>query len=217
MTQLRKSDAQLDAEAAAPTRSLEDAIAEPHQIIIEWQAALDAEPTMRITGRHPALIVDADNQALIEASKVGMDLTEAMIEWVDAGFPIKPASQQIGARGRNPVHDALLLWERKCRKEHARWADHRGRPVCAEIAWAVIRDRTNLQWAAEFTGVSFARAERLLALAIGFMHEKQGRWFDNEEVIIPARTPAEWMAAPHQHKSIGGLHAEECPVCLRVA
>ena len=100
----------------------------------------------------------------IEATQVGVDLSKALVDYLD------------GSRGHYPVHDALILWDRECRRRHARWPDHRGRPICADIAWAVLRDRTSLQWAAEQAGVSWTRAERLLLSAVEFMRRRQERW-----------------------------------------
>lgn len=212
MTRIDKSPEMLDAEAANRAAPLDP----PQQTMIRWQAALDAEPSLRLTGRHPALLVDGENRAMIEATQVGVDFTEAMIEWVDASFPVRPNDPKapLGARGRNPVHDGLILWERNCRKNHNRWADHRGRPVCADIAWAVIRDRTSLLWAAEFSGVSYPRAERMLRSAVKFMRGRQERWMDNEEVILPARSPSEWMVAPHVHSHPPDTTLDDCPQCM---
>ena len=72
-------------------------------------------------------------------------------------------------RRHQPVRDFLTQWERKCRRLHARWPDHRGRPVCAEIAWNVIYGETSIEWAAEQVEVSFPRAERLLELAVDYI------------------------------------------------
>jgi hypothetical protein len=184
MTRRGKSDAQLDAEAAG-RRFVVRPSGPPVQ---EWQQSYFWEPPMRLTARQPpALVIEESehSERRIEASQVGVDMTEAMIDYIDAGFPSKPGGDIAAVHShRFPVHNALLLWERECRKRHARWADHRGRPVCAEIAWAVIRDRTSLLWAADQTGVSFPRAESLLRLAGEFMARKQEAWWREVERTV---------------------------------
>lgn len=74
-----------------------------------------------------------------------------------------------------PVRRALTQWERKCRRLHGRWPDHRGRPVCAEIAWNVIREETSIEWAADQVAVSFPRAERLLKVALDYIERGVAR------------------------------------------
>jgi hypothetical protein len=152
----------------------------------EWQQSYFWEPPMRLTARQPpALVIEESEERRIEASQVGVDMTEAMIDYIDAGFPSRPGGDIAAVHShRFPVHNALLLWERECRKRHARWADHRGRPVCADIAWAVIRDRTSLLWAADQAQVSFPRAESLLRLAGEFMARKQEAWWRDVEQIV---------------------------------
>lgn len=184
MTRIDRSPEILDAMAANRREGHQRiATAALHRhSLIQWQASYHAEPSLRLTGRHPALIVDGDNEAIIEASQVGVDFTADLIEWVDASFPTGPGRDDVGAHGRNPTHDALIHWDRECRRRHAQWPDHRGRPICAEIAWAVIGHRYSLQTAAEVTEVSYPRAERLLKAAVEFMRKRQDRWLSSSDV-----------------------------------
>jgi hypothetical protein len=163
MTYRGKSDSQLDAEAFT-VRQMQ------RHPLIRWQSAAHAEPPMRLTGRHPALIVDEDNTALIEASQVGVDFTAELIEYID------------GSRyHRYLVHDALLQWDRECRRRHSRWPDHRGRPVCAEMVRLIIFGGASLLYCSEHLGISYPRAERLLLAAVDWMRRRQERWLGDGE------------------------------------
>jgi hypothetical protein len=135
-----------------------------------WQAAFFAEPPSRLTSRHPAPIRDEDD-VTIEGTQVGVDFSKALLDYLS------------GSRGHFPVHDALLLWERECRRRHRSWWDHPdGRPTCANLAWAVIGYRTSVAWAADFYGVPFTRAERHLLSAIRWMRARQEKWLADTAV-----------------------------------
>jgi hypothetical protein len=66
---------------------------------------------------------------------------------------------------RWPVRKALSDFERYCRRAHKHWADHTEVAVCAQLAWATIRDGASLRWAAEHFGLAYPRAERVLKRA----------------------------------------------------
>ena len=167
----RKSDSQLDAEAKGVLVS--PALREQRPLL-RWRVALASEPPGRLSAQRPPEmieVIDGVRFPVIDAgTRTGVSMSGNFLRWLD------------GSGGRQfPVHDSLLAWDRKCRKDHARWADHRGRPVCAEIVWAVIRDQTSILWAAEQSGVSFPRAERLLQMAVKWMADKQGQWYAHVE------------------------------------
>ena len=160
-----KSDSQLDAEAQG--RVVAPALRESR--ITRWRAAYAAEPSTRLSSYGPPEMtekVDGVAIRVIDAgTRVGVSMSGAFLRYLD------------GSGGRQfPVHDALLGWDRLCRSKHAMWPDHRGRPVCAEIAWNVIRDGWSVNGAAQSAGVSFPRAENLLRLAVKWMHDRQELW-----------------------------------------
>jgi hypothetical protein len=66
---------------------------------------------------------------------------------------------------RWPVRKALTDFERYCRRAHKNWTDHVSGPLCAQLAWATIRDGVSLRWAAEHFGLAYPRAERVLKRA----------------------------------------------------
>ena len=167
----RKSDSQLDAEAKG--RVVSPALREERPLL-RWRVALASEPPSRVTAQHPpelTEVVDGVRFRVIDpGAGIGVSMSGNFVRYLD------------GSGGRQfPVHDALMAWDRKCRKDHSRWADHRGRPVCSEIVWAVIRDQTSILWASEQSGVSFARGERLLQMAVKWMADKQGQWWSHTE------------------------------------
>ena len=189
MTTLRKSDAQLDAEARG--RVVSPVLRTARDVLVEWRVALDREgPQRTTTTRPPELVEKVDGvriPVIDPGTRVGVTMAGPFLRYLE------------GSAGRMfPGHDALLAWDRKCRRDHARWADHRGRPVCAEIAWYVLRDRTTLLFAAETTNVSYARAENLLGLAINWMARQQRRWMRDIDDV------------PVRHEREGAEHCEAC-------
>lgn len=142
-----------------------------HRDLAEMRASLLAEtPSSMVTARPPLTSqVQADNSVLVieePPAAIGMTLTAPLLRLLD-----NPA----GVRG------LLRRWERYCRGKHQRWPDHANGPVCAEIAYAVIRDGTGLLWAAEQAGVDWLRAERLLTLAVERMLAWQKRPLERDE------------------------------------
>lgn len=151
MTRIDRSPEQLDAEAAV--RSFLNR-SHPRDPLTAWRAAAHHEAPSKMHQKPTA--------------EMGVDLAEQLARYID------------GSAGHFPVHDALLRWDHQCRQRHQRWPDHRGRPVCAEIAWMVLRDQCSLQFAADQTGVTWTRAERLLLGAIDYMRRLQARWLSDE-------------------------------------
>ena len=187
MTRISKSPEQLDAEAAAPrdNRSLADRIEtlqEEYRTegMIERLTALMPPVTRHVVEPSPDHFeVELETEPAdgngrnLSASFVG--LIGSIIGRHDRAVcgecqsSSKAYDQETGYGPHHPVRSALTQWDRKCRRMHARWPDHRGRAVCSEIAWSVIRDRTSIEWAAEQAGVSFPRGENLLTLAVDYI------------------------------------------------
>ena len=94
----------------------------------------------------------------------------------DADLATQLVNYIAGTAGHFPVHDALLAFDRACRRRHARWPDHRGRPVCSEMVRLVIFGGASLLYCADHYEISYPRAERLLSAACDFMRQRQERW-----------------------------------------
>jgi hypothetical protein len=143
-----------------------------------WRISLEAETPIRLTVPSPPVTtqVTQDYSVRIEeepAAAIGQSLSSEMVRLL--GHPD-------GYGTAFPVRRALAEWNRYCRRHHRGWPDHADRPVCAELAALVIRDRTSVRYAADVTGVTYLRAERLLLRAVEHMVRWQGRWF---EVDLP--------------------------------
>jgi hypothetical protein len=121
-----------------------------------WRAAAFAEPPQRVH--------DNSHQAAI-----GVDLANQLVRYID------------GSAGHFPVHDALLAFDRACRRRHAHWPDHRGRPVCSEMVRLIIFGGASVLYCSEQLEMSYPRAERLLAGAVEFMRRKQEAWLAGTE------------------------------------
>lgn len=235
MTTIRKSDAQLDAEAEAQLDAEAEArkIAEgaewtpddygsesgyratpsaarhvvqpimrkPRTRLETWRAAIAGEAPTRTTSHRPPETVDEAEgvrlRVIDAGTRTGVSMSGAFLQYIDTAFPTEPDGNRFPRDPTRPGHEALVAWDRFCRKHHARWPDHRGRPVCAEIAWYVLRDRTTLLFASEVTNVSYPRAENLLRLGVDWMARQQRRWI--REAGVQAR-----------HEREG---SEDCPVC----
>jgi hypothetical protein len=179
-----KSDAQLNAEASRRDLPLNALIALPSWLrhpldsLEAWQAAYEAELPRRLASWHPPLTTDDVDGVRVPVidpgTRVGFTMSGSLARYID------------GSGGRIfLIHDALTDWDRYCRRAHARWPDHRGDPVCADLVWALVRDRTTLAWASAQAGVSRARAALLMVDAFRFMHSKQEQWIREVENVIP--------------------------------
>lgn len=125
-----------------------------------WQSALFHETPTRLASVRPPSFLDRQTGIIEEdeGAVVGMNLSGALVRLLD-----NPG----GVRG------LLSRWDRYCRSRHTRWPDHAERPACAELAWLTVRDRVDLERAADRVGLSGERAARLLGGAIRQMRHWQ--------------------------------------------
>lgn len=128
--------------------------------LASFQDDYAAESRVELVSSRPPSFRDANTGIIQEAESaiLGMNLSGALVKLID-----NPG----GVRG------LLHRWDRYCRSRHTRWPDHAERPVCAELAWLTVRDRVNLQRAADRVGLSPERAARLLGAAIRQMSHWQ--------------------------------------------
>jgi len=182
MTRREKSDAQLDAEAQG--RVVNPALRKP---LTRWRVGYHMEAPPRTTSsRPPEMTEEFDGvkfRVIDPGAGIGQTMAGHFLRYLDVNFPTQPEGNHFPADLERPIHSALSAWDRECRKSHARWADHLGRPVCAELAWHVIRDRWSIFGAANEAGVSFPRAEALLQIAVAWMAKRQDRWM---QAITPS-------------------------------
>lgn len=194
MTDIRKSDAQFDAEASAPLeeRDLEAAI-ELHRILY----AAD------LSWLHKLHVRDGES---------------------GIGVPFSPAFEALldGRLGGFPWSRAMLhLRHRVCRGTHP---EHLERPewrgsLCHTLVHLVIRHEYSVDHARYELGLpDEAKTRRTLANALLTIerHLDDSMRREQQRQTQP-RKPAEWMAAPWVHRRLDGLHREECEQCRRVA
>jgi hypothetical protein len=193
LTDIRKSDAQLDAEAAQPLeeRDLDAAIA-----------------------LHRAAFA-ADRNWLLKLHVRDGDY--------GLGVPFSPAFEALleGRLGQFPYSKALLhLRERYCRATHP---SHTSRPewrgsLCSALVSIVIRLEQPIAEAQRQLGLpNEGKTRRTLDNALLYVERRVDEFYEAQRRPVPERTPAEWMGPAHVHQTLGGLHREECPQCQRAA
>jgi hypothetical protein len=189
VTQIRKSDAQLDAEAAQPLEERDlDAAIVLHRALYRADIFI-------------ARLHQRDGE-----SGIGPPFSPPFENYLDdrlGGFPWSRA----------------LFWlrYRVCRSSHPEHLTRPewGSGLCYRLVDLVVRREFSLDMARLELGLSSGpRSRRTLdsaLLAIERRMEDQAR-LEQAKQSRP-RLPAEWMGPAHHHRALGGLHAAECPQC----
>ena len=210
MTRLTRSDAQLDAEAAAPrdNRSLQ-AVLLRHRAMFRHDTFL---PRVATEGAASPDEADPDDDGVVH---VGMTWTAAF-------------ERRILAPGRQyPWADAFRALGQMCRGVHHAHQDRtefRGGLCRALVSLVIIGDQP-IGRAAQTLGIEPARAGLTLRTALLWMEAEQSRqhqrMLDRERAVEGARLAREdagYVAIPvHHHVPLDGLHRSECQnaVCKR--
>ena len=191
MTDIRKSDAQLDAEAAEE-RDLGQAIA-IHRLMYRHDNGLPLKLHQR----------DGDDAGL------GAPFNSLFAAYLD------------GTIGHTDSWNGALLWMREnvCRRTHAKHWEPKvwGGALCYRLTSHVIRREWPLSTAMAQLGLTEdALSQRTLNSALMVIENRLDYILRAERPEVQ-REPREWMAAPHVHVGLPGLHAEDCPQCARAA
>ena len=204
MTRLTRSDAQLDAEAAAPrdNRNLQ-AVLLRHRAMFRQDTYIP-----RIATETPPVVIDEDGEPHSDANHVGMTWTAAF-------------ERRILAPGRQyPWADAFRALGQMCRGVHHAHQDRtefRGSLCRALVSLVIIGDQP-IGRAARTLGIEPARAGLTLRTALLWMEAETSRQaqrqLDRERAVEGARMAREdagYVAIPvHQHVPLPGLHKQEC-------
>lgn len=188
MTDIRKSDAQLDAEAAED-RDLDQAIA-AHRILYRVETGV-----LKLHQR--------DGE-----SGLGPPFNPIFAAFLDEQYGSFPWSKAL----------LFLRWNvcRRTHTEHLEHTEWRG-SLCYALVSLVIRHETSLDYARLQLGLpDEKRTRRTLDSALLVMERRLEALLadDKAKQSLPARTPAEWMATDYGHRRLPGLHALECPQCM---
>jgi hypothetical protein len=192
MTEIRKSDAQLDAEAQPlEERDLDTAIALHRGLFRD-----DLSAMIRLHAR------DGDDAGL--------------------GPPFNPVfagylSDEFGSLQWNRAW--FYLRHRVCRSSHS---EHWERPewygsLCGRIVHLVIREEYPLTWAMAKLGLTHeGKSRRTLDSGLLIIERKLEAIASDDKPEL-RRDPSEWMAPAWDHRCLDGLHLAECenPVCRR--
>ena len=212
MTDIRKSDAQLDAEANG--RSTNEAVPQPLEHLIAthrdlYRADLWIE---RLTTETPPVTTDPQTgaQTADPMSMIGPTLSYPLSQYLHAS-PMFPWTRSYAAMRAN------------CRRTHTR--GHLEREVwrgslCGELVARVIRRDYAFDRACYELGVydpenGTERAERVFRAALAHIEAKMD---DLRQRAEPVVYRGEWPPAPeHRHHVVPGLHEQECEQCRRAA
>jgi hypothetical protein len=203
MTTLRKSDAQLDAEAAR--RPIAESI-ELHRGLYR-----DDLTIKKLTTETPPVLTDpntgrrnSDPMSMIGPT-LSLPLTRFITDEYGYLFPWLRAVQ--------------IMRYRLCRKEHP---EHLERPefrgsLCSELVTMTIRQEYLLPRACFELGTTPERSERVLTNALYWVEECMDAQRQRQEDKRAADVGRNrwWEEVHHERHDIPGLHAEECPQCLR--
>lgn len=204
MTTLRKSDAQLDAEAATPRRPIAESI-ELHRGLYR-----DDLTIKELTTESPPVFTSSTGKRFADPmSMIGPTLSwplaRLVFEEYGYVFPWNRA--------------ASIMRYRLCRNEHP---EHLDRPewngsFCYELVSLTIRRDYSLPAACWELGTTPDRSERVLTNALywieGAMDAQRQKQEDRRAADVGRNR---WWEEPHvERHDIAGLHQDECPQCLR--
>lgn len=189
MTVLRKSESQLDAEAAA-TGAIRTAIAEATRY-----SPMGAMPPALFCGTLPHSVQVRDRHGSHHVTSCCL-VHEARLEWhyalpddlhvfrVPSDLETIPVVGEVLDAGElggpayaipfvghldhphEPLMRALRSYRVKCAGKHRDWAEHRGRAVCGFLLWSVIANGNSIEDAADRYELTPERAGELIGEAL---------------------------------------------------
>lgn len=129
-----------------------------------------------------------------------------------------------GRLGAFPWSKALLSLRHTCRvmhrPKHTDRDEWRG-SLCHALVGMVIRLEWSLDYARLQLGLADeGRSRRTLDHGLLYIERRlqdMANADEREQKASLPREPVEWTAAPHEHHALGGLHRAECPQCARAA
>jgi hypothetical protein len=192
MTDIRKSDAQLDAEAAAIEDRDLDAAIDLHRALYQVETGI-----LKLHQR--------DGE-----SGLGPPFNPIFAAFLDEQYGAFPWSKALTYLRWNVCHRTHVT-----HRERSEWSGS----LCHSLVSLVIRHDLAVGRAQWQLGLPDAgKTRRTLDSALLVMERRlESLLADDKAKQLPARTPAEWMATDHGHRALPGLHAAECEQCNRVA
>lgn len=205
MSVLRKSDSQLDAEAAQARRPVSESI-ELHRGLYQDDLRIE-----RLTTESPPVFTDwnTGKSRADPMSMIGPTLSWPLERYL---------SEQFGYVF--PWHLGLtIMRHRLCRQEHP---EHLDRPewrgsLCYELVAYTIRRDYSLSAACYELGTTPERSGRVLNNALYWIEDAMDRQRQKQEDRQkPDKRLRRWDdPIVHENHDIPGLHQEDCPQCLR--
>lgn len=191
MTIIRKSDAQLDAEASGPAVHAANAAIRDAGPDTRFSPMGAMPPILVCEGPHRQRVVVRDRHSYPHITTCCLAL-EARREWHYAhpedlhvfrvpsdpeyvpgvgsvldvgelgGPPFAPSFASYLQSPFEPFVRAMREYRVKCAGQHAQWPEHRGRAVCATLLWSFVANGNSLDAAADAADLTPERASALL-------------------------------------------------------
>jgi hypothetical protein len=185
VTTLRKSDSQLDAEAAARS-AIRAVVSESTRY-----SPMGLQPAVLLCGTHPHTVNRVDQHGSLHETWCCL-LHEARYEWhyahpddihvfrVPSDLEVIPVIGEVldaGELGGPPFaitfidyleapHESIVRGlreqRRQCASRHATYPDHRGQAVCGALLWSVVANGNSVEDAADAVELTPERATALL-------------------------------------------------------
>jgi hypothetical protein len=189
VTTLRKSDSQLDAEAAA-NHAIRAVVSESTRY-----SPMGMQPATLDCGTHPHQVRSYDQHGSMHWTACCL-VHDARLEWHYAHpddlhvfrvpsdvewIPVVGDVLDAGELGGPPFaltfvdyldfsHEAIIRGLREqrrlCASRHSTWPDHRGKVVCGSLLWSVVANGNSVEYAADEAELTPERAGELLLRAL---------------------------------------------------
>lgn len=191
MTRVDVSPEQLNAEAAAPASADLVGRLALHRALAHAETSI-----VRLHQR------DGDDAGL------GPPFSHPFVQFLDESFGVS-----------FPWSAGLKTLRLECRRSHSEhWRDEYGGSLCYRLVSMTCRFGWSYQRACYDLQVTPERTERTLQRALKRIEDKLAELQARATETVHADAGRnDWMAPAHQHRAVAGLHAVECPQCLRRA
>lgn len=190
MTAIPKSDSQLDAEAA-------DTVDLTRRLAMHRALAHAEVSIVRLHQR------DGDD------SGIGIPFAEPFVRYLDEAYGMA-----------FPWSAGLKALRTECRRSHSEhWSapEWRG-SLCYQLVSMTCRFDWSFERACYELVVTPERTERTLHRALRRIEDKLAELQARASETVHADAGRhDWMAPEHEHRAMDGLHAAECPQCIRKA
>ena len=214
MTDIRKSDAQLDAEAVGKSESTTlDAMLADHRSMYAADIFIP-----RLSTESPPVFMDPHTgvQSADPMSRIGPTLSKQLAGYID--YHQRDGDNVPTPSGIFPYARSMaVMRQRLCRQRHPEHTQREewGGSLCYALVSLTVGQRYHYEQACLKLLVSPTRTEDVLRRALRFIEEHMDEMRARQTY---AKVDGVWPAPPaHVHHAVPGLHQDECEQCRRAA